>query len=83
MSLDQYQIDHAKNFNYKYYPPKLVELSRAQDAQDGTAYNGDEMSMGMTWGYGGLSGASMVWWIVMIILLLAVFLLVGIMSMRS
>jgi hypothetical protein len=29
MNLDEYQIQHAKNFQYRYYPPRLVELERS------------------------------------------------------
>jgi hypothetical protein len=28
MNLDEYQIQHAKNFRYRYYPPRLVELEK-------------------------------------------------------
>jgi hypothetical protein len=39
MNLDEYQIQHAKNFRYRYYPPRLVELER--QAQGGEHTHGD------------------------------------------
>ena len=45
--LDPYQIEHAKNFKYRYYPPKLVELAPPDNAVAGTGGTDGHGSMGM------------------------------------
>lgn len=84
--LDAYQQQHSKYFNYQYIPPRLVERIDAS-ATNGNANGGtgtgayDEGMMDFP---SSICGSScLVWYIIVIIMLLSVFLLIGIMSVRS
>ncbi len=80
--MDSCRVDHTQNFNYKYYPPKLVELDGRQNT--GNNYSGRHS------GYSDASSISskhqtgryvFMWCIIIIIILLASFLMLGVISM--
>ena len=82
--LDPYQIEHAKNFRYRYYPPKLVELAPPAD-------NADHQSSGVDGGYSGSMGTTYaasstgpskwIWIVIITLILISCFLIIGVLMM--
>jgi hypothetical protein len=81
VELDEYQMDNAKNFKYRYYPPRLVEL------QDGTVVASGEGGSGAAGKYSSSmrssSGGYTIWVIIIIVIVLTCFLMLGILYMDS
>jgi len=79
MDYDQYQQEHSKNFRYRYYPPKLVEL----ELESKSDHSGDHnMPMHHHRGHGGGRSIFM-WCTIIVIILLASFLMLGFITMQK
>jgi hypothetical protein len=84
--LDPYQIEHAKNFRYRYYPPKLVELAPPEQAEQHAKSEG---SLGMSGDYGGHHtepsswNGKLIWIIIITLILLSCFLIIGVLMMSG
>ena len=95
MEMDQYQIDHAKNFKYRYYPPKLVELAQQENENDHASmshHNQNHRAAYPNMGYSyqrttpsahPAQRSNLIWYIIIIIIMLASFLIIGILTMHA
>ena len=93
IQLDPYQQQHSKYFNYQYIPPRLIERVDASGNVIGGAGGGNTGGGGVGGGSYAVddgindvstsSASCLVWYIVIIIMLLSVFLLIGIVTVRS
>ena len=82
--LDPYQIEHAKNFRYRYYPPKLVELAPPadQETKEGNGScpnnNGNNGNMGASYAPAPQKSNKVIWIIIITLILLSCFLVIGV-----
>lgn len=77
VDVDEYQTQNAKNFKYRYYPPRLVEL------QDAHVNSGTQArSAGKSVSTRGDSGYT-IWIIIIIVVVVTCFLMLGILYVDS
>jgi hypothetical protein len=80
---DEYQMQNAKNFKYRYYPPRLVELQDGSMVPEGSkAYAAAATAGGKARGGNSWSGYG-IWIIIIVVVVLTCFLMLGILYMDT